>query len=154
MTTIVYRDGILAADSQVTQDSEAGGSRKFKCEKLYRKTTSKGAEAIIALAGESTPGLVFLDWYGTDRKPSRLLIESGADFTALVLRRDGLWEYDCWCRGERVADAFYAIGSGAKAALGAMHMGATAAEACEIATRIDPYSSPPIVTMQLEKDPQ
>ena len=154
MTSIAYRDGILAADSQTTVESEAGGARRFRCEKLYRKTTKEGAEAIIATAGESAPALVFLDWYGTGKRPPPRLLEGNADFTCLVLRRDGLWEYDAWCRGDKVLEPFYAIGSGAKAALGAMHMGASAEEAVRVACLIDPYSAPPIVTMSLSKDPQ
>ena len=72
MTTIVVRNGIMAADSRTTVDSEAGGSRVFICEKLYRKTVSDGRRkrhVIIGLAGESAPGLVFLDWYGSKAPP-------------------------------------------------------------------------------------
>jgi len=147
MTTIAYRFNILAADSQISVDTEGGGSRKFKCEKLYNKDG-----AIIALAGDSTSGLIFLDWYGTGKRPSSRLIDGDADFTALVLRRDGLFEYDKWCRGDKILEEFYAIGSGAKAALGAMHMGADAVRAVEIACLIDTYSSPPVKHLKLGED--
>lgn len=145
MTTIAYRKGIIAADSRVTIESEAGGSRMFKSEKLFRK-----GKAIIALAGESEPGLVFLDWYGTGRDAPSVLISADADFTALVLTRKGLFEYGKYCRPERVLGDFHAIGSGAKAALGAMHMGADARTAVRVACKIDPYSAGPIVTMGLD----
>lgn len=145
MTTIAYCKGVIAADTRVTVDSDAGGSRLFRCVKLYRK-----AGDVIALAGESAPGLVFLDWYGSGRTKPELLVHGDGDFTALVLTRKGLFEYDKWCRGEQVKERFYAIGSGAKAALGALHMGANARKAVAIACKIDPYSAPPIKTMRLK----
>lgn len=145
MTTIVYRDGMMAADSQTTISTDAGGARKFRCEKLYR---SKDGKAIIGTAGESFPALKFVRWYGSGKKPPKEL--AGTDFTCLVLTSSGLVEYDGHCEPDPVLEPFYAVGSGAKAALGALHMGATAEQAVEIACRIDPYSSPPIVTMRLE----
>lgn len=44
----------------------------------------------------------------------------------------------------RSADGFYAIGSGADIALGALHAGAEAQEAVEIACKISAYSSLPL----------
>jgi hypothetical protein len=144
----------MAADSCVSLETEAGGARKFKCEKLFRKTIGKGRskkQVILALSGESSPGLLFLDWYGSGVKdPPSQLIDGDADFSALILTDDGLFEADAYCRPERIIEPFYAIGSGAKAALGAMHAGASARRAVEIACRIDPYSTPPIVTMRLK----
>lgn len=146
MTTIAVRNGIMAADSRVTSDGENSGTRYFRTEKLFRK-----GRDLIGLAGESEPGLIFLDWYGSGKKDAPgVLIDGEADFTALVLTRKGLFEYGKYCRGERVLEPFYAIGSGAKAALGAMHMGADARRAVQIACKIDPYSAPPIVVMPLK----
>lgn len=155
MTVIAYRDGVIASDSRVTADSEAGGTRMFKCEKLYRKTIKIGRRklpVIIGTAGESAPGLIFVDWYGSDKPPPSQLIDGEADFTCLILRPDGLFEVDKWCRPDKVLSKFYAIGSGAKAALGAMHKGASAIEACEIACKIDPYCALPIVSMRLKDE--
>lgn len=153
MTTIVYRDGIMAADSRVTVDSEAGGSRHFRCEKLYRVETPRGkTRAVIGLAGESFPGLVFLKWFRTGAdEPPRQLTDIDSDFTALVLTREGLFEYDRWCEPERVLGSFHAIGSGCKAALGAMHAGSNAIVACRIACKIDPFSAPPVTWMSLRE---
>lgn len=150
MTTIVFRAGIMAADSRCTMSSEAGGSRVSKCDKLYRKTTSDKEDVIIGLAGESGPGLVFLDWFGTGKDIPASLLEGEGDFTALVLSKKGLFEYDKWCRGERVKGRFYAVGSGAKAALGALYMGANAKAAVKIACKIDPYTAGPVVAMSLK----
>ena len=145
MTTIVYRDGVLASDSQVT----AGDARKFHCEKLYRVEV-QGLPAIVGLAGGAFDGLAFLDWLvGEQDAPPQRLIDGEADFTAVVLNKHGLFEYDKWCRPDKVLERFYAVGSGASAALGAMHMGATAREAVAVACKIDPYSGGPIVEMSL-----
>lgn len=155
MTTIAYRNGVIAADSRTTLETEGGGARMFLCEKLFRKqVVLKGVaqEVIIATAGESSPGMVFVDWFGSRKKPPIDDFLTGeADFTCLVLQHDGLWEYDAWCRGVKILDEFYAIGSGAKAALGALHMGAGARKAVELACRIDHYSGLPVVAMRLHK---
>lgn len=150
MTTICYRDGIMAADTRATVTSEAGGARVQRVDKLYRVKTFNHGVAIVGLAGGSFDGLAFLDWLVSKEKdpPSRL-IDGEADFTALVLNKAGLFEYDKWCRPERVLEAFHSVGSGAKAALGALHMGASARRAVAIACRIDPYTALPIVTMRL-----
>jgi hypothetical protein len=154
MTTIVYRGGIIAADTRATISSEAGGSRLTKCEKLFRKCIGKGKtreHVIIGTAGEGFPALLFVDWYGTGKEPPSQLIDGDADFTCVVLTRHGLYEYDKYCRGEKQIGPFYACGSGAKAALGALYMGANAKRAVEIACLIDPYSAPPITTLCLPR---
>jgi hypothetical protein len=148
VTTIAYRNGVLASESRISLTSEGGGERYFdSSRKLFRKNG-----AVIALAGESSPGMLFLKWYGTAKKPPAALIDGEADFTALVLTKEGLFEYDAYCIPEPVEEEFYAIGSGCKAALGAMHMGADAATAVEIAKRVDPGSGGRVVTMALETE--
>lgn len=155
MTTIVYRDGIMAADSRATIETEAGGARMFRCEKLYRKSIKVGKrieEHILGFAGESSPALLYLDWYGSGVKdPPQVFADMVSDFSVLILTKHGIFEADAYCRPERVIERFWAIGSGAKAALGAMHAGADAKRACLIATRIDPYSATPINSMSLKR---
>lgn len=146
MTTIAVRAGVMAADSRVTHSSEAGGSRVAQCVKIFRK-----AGDLVGLAGESEPGLVFLDWYGTKKAPPSVLIDAEADFTALVLTTKGMFEYGKYCRPEKVIGKFWAVGSGAKAALAAMHMGASAYRAVEIAALIDPYTAAPFSVLSLKR---
>ena len=129
----------------------------FLCKKLFRKVVTidgEQQEVILATAGESSSGMHFVDWYGSGKEaPIELFTYAEADFTILVLRKDGLWEYDAWCRGMKVEDKFYAVGSGAKAALGAMHMGADAHKAALIACKVDPYCALPVLTMSLHAAP-
>ncbi len=147
MTTIAVRSGIMAADSRVTYESEAAGSRFFRTEKIFRV-----GKDLIGLAGESEPGLIFLDWYRAGallKDRPGVLIDGEADFTAIVLTRKGMFEYGKYCIGERVLEPFYAIGSGCKAALGAMHVGADATRAVKVACKVDTYSALPVVWMKL-----
>lgn len=153
MTTIAYRNGVMAADSQTSTDTEGGGARYFKCVKLYRKFAGQPNEAILGTAGETFSGLVFVDWYGTGKDAPENLIHGDADFTVIVLTRvDGkhvLTEFDKWCRGDEIIEPFYAVGSGAKGALVAMHCGKSAQCAVEITCLVDTYSRLPVHTMKL-----
>ena len=126
----------------------------FNCQKLYRKTVKIGEveqDVILATSGENFSGLLFVEWYGSGKERPELLVHGEADFSVLVLTREGLFEYDRWCVAEKVLNKVYAIGSGAKAAMGAMLAGTNARRAVEIACEIDPYSAPPVVTMALPK---
>lgn len=146
MTIVAYRDGVLASDSRVTVESTDAGTRCFNSvQKLFRKDSS-----IIATVGESSPGIVFVRWYGSARRRPKVLLDPELDWTCLVLDKEGLWEWDSSMEPELVAEPFYAIGAGTKAALGAMHMGASAEEAVRITCLIDPFCGGPIQVMRLE----
>lgn len=138
----------MAADSRVTTESEAGGHIVHYCTKLYRK-----GGAVIGLQGESSPGMFFLEWYGSGKPAPAALQESEAEFCALVLTKKGLFEFDKWCNGERVLmprhRPYHAIGSGAKAAFGSMAEGKSARRAVAVACMFDPYTAPPVVWMSL-----
>jgi hypothetical protein len=154
MTTIAYRDGILAADSRLTVD-HGGGSRKHTCRKLFRKRVGEGKKAhdvVIATAGESSPGMVFVDWYGSGKPVPDLFLHLGGDFLCLVLTPSGLFEYDVYCRGDLIEEEFYAVGSGSVAALAAMHCGKSAIEAVRVAARIDAFTGGRIVHETLNKE--
>lgn len=154
MTTIAYRGGVLAADSRLTVDN-GSGSRKHTCRKLFRKRVTEGKKSfdvVIATAGESSPGMVFVDWYGTGKPVPDLFLHLGGDFLCLVLTPSGLFEYDVYCRGELIEEDFYAVGSGAQAALAAMHCGKSAIEAVRVAARIDSYTGGRIVHESLNKE--
>ena len=106
---------------------------------------------VVGLAGDSFAGLEFLEWLKAGGTvPSARLLDGEGGFHALVMTSRGLFDYDRWCRPERVSDRYYAVGTGAAAALGAMHMGANAATAVRIACQVDPYSGLPVEHMRLE----
>lgn len=142
MTVIAFRSGVLAADSRATYD-DTGITR---CVKLFRR-----AGDVIGVCGEEDGSMsTFVDWYGTGRVRPEVLMQEFVDFSALVLTRKGLFRYDKWCRPERVIGRFYAIGSGAPAAMGALHMGANARKAVEIACRVEPTCGLPVASMTLK----
>lgn len=150
MTTIAYRNGIIAADSRETWESEAGGTTYGPTEKLFRKRVGK-RDVIIGTAGGSYLGMVFFDWYGTAGEPPSILRDAHLeeDFDVLILDRGKVLTANHLCRAIEVIAPFTAIGSGRKAALAAMHCGRTAKEAVAIACKVDPFSAPPIVTMTM-----
>lgn len=149
MTTIAYRDGLLAADSRMTREGGDSGSGDWfhGCSKIYRVFAKTDDVTLIATAGENGPGELFVEQF-SKRKLVRADF-TDADFECLVLSSEGLLSYDKWCRPTRITEPFFAIGSGAKAALGAMHMGADATTAVEIACKIDPYTAAPVFSARL-----
>lgn len=154
MTTIAYRNGILAADSRETTSDESAGDYAGKCVKLLRLDPPREPACIVALQGDSGAGMAWLDWFSKGQGDEDLkarIRESEADFTAVVLNKHGLWTWDSWLVPQRVTGKFYAVGSGTKAALGALHMGASAVQAVRVACKIDPWSAPPIVSMSLKQ---
>jgi hypothetical protein len=105
VTTIAFKDGIIAADSRSTFATEAGGSSKHVCSKLFRRTIKLGKrkpyDVIIATAGESAPGMVFVDWYALTAgigEPPRVLLDHDPDFVCLILSPFGLFEVDKYCQ--------------------------------------------------------
>lgn len=156
MTTIAFKDGILAADSRSTIETEAGGCTKHTCAKLFRRTIKIGKrkpyDVVIATAGEVGPALVYVDWYAISAglgEPPRVLLDHDSDFTCLILTPHGLYEVDKFCRPDLIIEPFYAIGSGRKEALAVMHHDGTAVEAVRIAAKIDPFTGGRVVTESL-----
>lgn len=159
MTTIAYRAGVIAADSRETYQTEAGGATVNTCEKLFRKRVGRD-DYILGTAGGSYLGMIFVDWFPgikacqqpeSGGKLPEILRDAHLeeDFDVLIVSRRGIYTVNHLCRPILCLDAFVAIGSGRKAALGAMHAGSTAKRAVEIACKVDPYSAPPVRTMRL-----
>lgn len=142
MTVIAVRNGVMASDSQY---ESACGYTKSRGQKIFRKDN-----ALIGIAGTVEPAMIFVEWYGTPGPPPPELLSASADFSALVLTKSGMFEFDKWCRGIKVRERFHAIGHGATVALGALHSGMSAAVAARIACKVDPTCGLPIVTMSLK----
>jgi ATP-dependent protease HslVU (ClpYQ) peptidase subunit len=150
MTVIAYCNGIMASDSRETQ----GDDSVNQCEKLFRKKIGKHWH-VIGTAGGSYSGMVFVDWYGTDAQPPETLtqhLDLEEDFEVMVWngKEQALYTANHLCRLVKVVEPFYAVGSGRKAALAAMHMGANATRAVEIACKIDAYCAPPVQSIRVK----
>lgn len=136
MTTIAYRDGVIASDSRSTMRSLIDTD---DCKKLFELEDG----SVIGMAGDWTAGLVLMERVqatgtGIDKLPRGKLkctaILVKPDKHALMYE-DGLWyDLDEW------GYPYFAIGSGLGFALSAMDAGAGAEEAVEICIRRDIYS--------------
>lgn len=129
----------MAADSQATD-----GCIKSRVRKIFRIDNH-----IIGCAGSFQDITLFLDWY-RDRSKKKPRVR---DLSVLVLSEEGITEYADALVEMPVLDEFYAVGSGAQAALAAMHLGHHPKAAVETASKIDPYTSGPFHVMRLD-DPE
>lgn len=150
MTTVVFRDGVFASDTLVI-----GGDLKSHAEKMFVRTTGRGTnrrKVVIGVSGTLGPAMLFVDWYGKQSKPPErfLTMSDDSDFDALVWDRGKLFTFDRECYPMPITDPFYAIGSGAAAALGAMHKGASAVEAVRIAMKIDSQTGGSVKTIKVD----
>jgi hypothetical protein len=163
VTTIVVKGNKMAADSRLTVSSDAGGDRIFSVKKIFRLANG----CLVGASGENGPGLIFVRWADSnldadgfpnesaDPRPPE--IETGDeddDLFILVLTPAGeLVQYDSYWVPESIDLSanygFYAIGSGAKAAMGAMHANEHigARQAVIIASLVDPWTAGPFVEM-------
>ena len=150
MTTIAVRDGIMACDSQEGIYSDGGGDRAYyKSNKIYPVYSNAEEEELLYLigcSGDSDGAPLFIEWfteyYDTEFSDKQILKRMyDFDTDALILSANGIIEtgstfgviHEC-------NEDFYAIGSGTKCALAAMHCGKTAEESIEIAKKIDPHT--------------
>ena len=147
MTTIAFKNGVMAADTAVTRgDNHAGIAYKIR---------SRADGAVAGASGALPDAIKFLDWFElNDGSPIEGL---GADFEALVAYPDGqVTEYSgSTSLGNYVGRpcpgfGTLAIGSGWKAAAGAMAAGATAVEAVMIAAQIDVHTCGPFQCVEVK----
>lgn len=131
MTTIAYRDDVLAADTQIT----CGGTIDGWAQKAFRK-----GRLLYATSGSSGLGDRFASWVsgGMQGDAPCLKGEGDKDGGHGYLFPGGdrvVWRYDDVWATHRAP--FFAYGSGAEIALGAMLAGASAEEAVRAAAERD-----------------
>jgi len=124
MTTIAWRDGIMAADRLAVT-----GGMRADAKKLHRLPDGR----VVGCAGSYRLAIKFVSAL---RRAA--VVGLGRDFHGLVMLPNGkLLEYEDCETAMPVTDRFYAIGTGAHAAMAAMYCGKSAAEAVKIAGRVD-----------------
>jgi ATP-dependent protease HslVU (ClpYQ) peptidase subunit len=128
MTTIVATRLAMAADRRVS-----GGGIRYKTKKIRRY-----GDAIVGVAGDGASVARFFLWFAERGEKGPPKMGKDAELEALILTPAGLFVCGSECALDEVEDEFFAIGSGAGPALGAMHMGASVKVAIEIAGRVDP----------------
>lgn len=132
MTTIAWDGRTLASDRQSTWGS------RIDCG--MRKIARNAKGDLCGASGCAVTMATFLRWFEdgepADARPS---MKHGDDETfALIVRAGGALEFHSARGWAPILDApFYAFGSGAQCARGALAAGKKAAEAIEIASRFD-----------------
>jgi hypothetical protein len=143
----------IAADSQDTDES----GQKYQCKKLFTVNNH-----IIATAGGSYAGLLFVEWFDqwTDEpewsdRPDLVNLDVEEDFECIVIRPDGSYYTvnRLFIPYEQEQNRQIAIGSGGKAARAAMMAGCSPTKAVKIAKKIDTYTGGKVVSLQLP-DPE
>src|SRR6516225_511320 len=89
MTTIAFDGKILAADTKLTSSSSAGSWFKAGTISKIRIINGKA----VAACGDTRDTERFEDWLIAGADPGNYPKKLGADFNALVLGPDGLFEY-------------------------------------------------------------
>lgn len=135
MTTIVYRDGVMAGDGRETIQNDEHSSYyilRDNCIKVWRLPDGRlfgaahGSECIERLRDALMKGL----------PPPKL-----EDIAGMVVdRRHRIWLYEgnIWQPVPKMK--YYAVGSGSILAFSALDAGASAIEATKIAAKRDPFS--------------
>jgi hypothetical protein len=156
MTTIAYKDGVMASDSCIS----GGGTWRASVAKVGKTSTG----ALYGWAGEADirEALNLIDRIHTpDDLPSkREIAHTQTDFSLLIaFGPNEVYSIHCnECEDGRyqgyvnIANlGFASIGSGSEIATGALAAGASAVDAVKIATEFDCYSKAPVYSIAFEK---
>lgn len=140
MTTIAYRDGVLAADSSCWVDT----TRVHSARKIWRVHGG-----LIGFAGTISYGLAMVRWLQSGADPDDYPKESNGS-CIIIDRRGIIRSYESGSTTSmRIVEKYVSIGSGSSVALGAMFAGANAKDAIKASIKYDAYTSGPIKTLRL-----
>lgn len=137
MTVIAYRNGVLAADSQVTWHTHRDG--------ITRKIFKVGG-ILVAASGSHEMAIAFTDWVRrgmtegrqpTMSKPGAVDGQRPSSASGYIFRPDGLIICLTELGWTTIRTDVWAGGSGCDYAYGAMAVGASAEEAVRAAIRFD-----------------
>lgn len=152
MTTIAFRDGLMAADSLAY-----GGSRQTPPgtkDKTHRLSAGAGrfANALVGISSSNVGATESLmPWLEAGAPVDHELKFMPTDFEILVVTPAGevFLAFDNLAFTGPIRAEFYAIGGGKDLALGAMAMGASADKAVEVACELDTWTRGPIRVLAL-----
>lgn len=132
MTTVTFRNGIIAYDSLVSRSDISVGSVNKGCK-------SKSRKYITACTGSIANCKEYLDWVKNDMKGEKPFIDKAGYMEALLYDRvkHKIYYVDYHLRLYSIKAKFHAIGSGFALALGAMDQGASAVQVIRTAIKFD-----------------
>lgn len=145
MSTIAFKDGVIAADSLVCMNEV----RVASTSKIFTAETPDGDRYAVCSVGNMGHDQSIVEW--VERGFQDPLPSMDENSSGIVIRAsDGRVTkvYNHGISGDAKAP-FYAWGSGFELALGAMAAGAGAVEAVEIACRFDIHSGGPVEEVSL-----
>lgn len=152
MSTIAYRDGIMAADSRLSGDGVAWGEViKIGIAEFYGIPGFGNGSGLGGASGRLATTRELLAWLDNPAPPAPSSDDKEAE--GIIVSPNGtIWLWAGTPRLTRIDTPYMAVGSGAKIALGAMAMGASAERAVEIAAQYDVYTGGRITTLSLRED--
>lgn len=127
MTIIAYRNGVMASDSLIT-------TSQTRTDYIKKVATNKKGW-IGGACGDYMALVHYLEWIENGCK--KKFVASDKEFSALLMSPDGKLHFLDETRKTELTNSFYAIGSGADIALGAMQFGANAVEAVKVAIALN-----------------
>jgi 20S proteasome alpha/beta subunit len=136
MTTIAYRDGVIAGDSMITEQGMVVGT--------MTKVGKKGP-ILFGCAGDAAFAKAFLDWIHSGMKGD--CPTTTREDTQGIIAFDGHILSFMSHGVDRMKADYYAVGSGQRAALGAMAAGAGAEQAVRAVCQFDCYSGGEITVL-------
>ena len=143
MTTIAYKDGILASDTQLTWENERHYTRKIA---VLPRTG-----IVIACAGGAKTERKAHDIFNDPAWKSLDLSKKAKEFSALLFDDSELYLLTGDYIPIPVTDAYIAIGTGAPYALAAMSLGCSAADSIKVASKFDVNTNDIVDTYDIAK---
>lgn len=145
LTVIAYKDGVMAADTQLTDGNSACRVRKLV------RLPDGGVAGGCGVWASAYAALRYLERGGDPTDAQEAGLPEIADATVLIARPDGsLWLLEGRFPAYPLLDAEMAIGSGADAARMAMSLGLSAVEAVAGVTGQDLLCGDPVQSMAVE----
>jgi ATP-dependent protease HslVU (ClpYQ) peptidase subunit len=140
MTTITYRDGIMAADSSIWVD----GTMNYKTRKIFKLPDG----TLVGFCGTWAHCMRLLEYLKGEQEDIPTNIKEASAIVVTPKRRVIVYEGGTMTYVSRTK--YLAAGSGSAVALGAMHAGATAVEAIKASIEHDNHTRGPIRSIKLE----
>jgi hypothetical protein len=157
MTTVAYKDGMLAADSRSCIGG--GGSHMIYEEDAVKLFPHVGPFLAVGISGDQQVAediIMEVSRYTTvDQVRGFELSEEAMGVQMLAIDHEGqLWYYQGSKSFKLRSDKPYAIGSGSDFALAAMDLGKTAEEAVSFAATRDPFTNTEVQKLEITFDEQ
>ena len=145
MSVIVYHDGVMAADSRAYSGTKHPMGLKCKIHRL-RDGSLLGVSSSVVGFPEA-----FRNWLETGRKKEDMIPEPS--FDALLVRPGGgaFFYSNSYLPTGPLFGQPLTIGTGSKYALGAIHQGANAVRAVEVAIECDVWCGGPVHSFRLHE---